>query len=440
MPISGSYSAMELRRRGVLILCLSILLAWFFPVTDASAAGTFTLGVKRGSSYVYINEKEMFVTVTLEGGSAPYTVEADFSVGGESREVIEKTFSHAGTYTISRMPRKGGEWKITVTARDSQGAQKKRSVEIKGSTRSYDTEEAYQDGLERLKLTGDWRADLVTVAQFQLGYRESTSDYIEGGSGEEIGATRYGIWMGDPYSEWCATFLAYSMMKAGMTIADDLSYADVIKWLEIITDMGAYHRRDYQPQTGDIVFLIPKNTNFIGHMGVVEFATENTIGTIEGNVSGAVARRTYYLGDERIAGFASMESLMGYEGVPFSGDPPVVFEVDDLNDRPGYINRGKVNMRGGTDSGSERLFKNLTKGTRVMVMAEITINDEDWLQVDYQGTLGYIMSKYVDVDPDTEDLSSCGCYDEESEERICEDECVCFCHGDALHVEADRAF
>ena len=97
MPISGSYSAMELRRRGVLILCLSILLAWFFPVTDASAAGTFTLGVKRGSSYVYINEKEMFVTVTLEGGSAPYTVEADFSVGGESREVIEKTFSHAGT-------------------------------------------------------------------------------------------------------------------------------------------------------------------------------------------------------------------------------------------------------------------------------------------------------------------------------------------------------
>ena len=60
--------------------------------------------------------------------------------------------------------------------------------------------------------------------------------------------------------------------------------------------------------------------------------------------------------------------------------------------------------------------------------------------MDYQGTLGYIMSKYVDVDPDTEDLSSCGCYDEESEERICEDECVCFCHGDTLHVEADRAF
>ena len=400
MPISVSGSAMEHLKRWALILCLGMLLAGLVPVEGASAAGPFTLGVKRGSSYVYINEKEMFVNVTLEGGQAPYTVEADFSLEKESREVIRETYEQAGTYVISRIPRKGGDWKITVTAQDAAGETKKRTVEIRGSTRSYDTEKEYRDGLDRLPLTGDWRADLVMVAQFQLGYRESTSDYIEGDNGEEIGATRYGLWMDDPYSEWCASFIGYSMFQAQIPLVYRIGYADVPAWVERAKEMDAYRRRDHQPQIGDIVFLIPRNMSGIGHIGIVEFVTENTIGTIEGNVSDSVARRTYYLDDERIAGYASMEAMMDDYGVKYTEDPQVVYRINDFTDCGGIVSRNKVNMRRGTDSGSERLFKNIEKGTALTVLAEIIINDERWLQVEHEGKLGYILKKYVDVDTD----------------------------------------
>jgi len=400
MPISVSGTVMERLRRWTLILCVGMLMAGLAPMKGACAAGAFSLSVKRGSSYVYINEKEMFVTVALEGGTAPYTVEADFSLADESREVIRETYEQPGTYTISRMPRKGGDWKITVTAEDAAGERKKRTVEIRGSTRSYDTEEEYRDGLDRLRLTGDWRADLVTVAQFQLGYRESTSDYIEGDSGQEIGATRYGLWMDDPYSEWCASFIGYSMFQAQIPLVYRIGYADVYDWIESARNMNAYRRRDHQPQIGDIVFLIPRNADTASHIGIVEFVTENTIGTIEGNVNDSVARRTYYLDDERIAGYASMEAMMDDYGVKYAEDPQVVYRINDFTDRGGIVSRSKVNMRRGTDSGSERLFKNIEKGTALTVLAEIIINDERWLQVEHEGKLGYILKKYVDVDTD----------------------------------------
>ena len=62
------------------------------------------------------------------------------------------------------------------------------------------------------------------------------------------------------------------------------------------------------------------------------------------------------------------------------------------------MSRNKVNMRAGTDSASERLFKDLEKGVQLTVAAEITINDDTWYQVKYREKLGYILAKYVDVD------------------------------------------
>lgn len=397
MPISRSGKGFGYGKRGMMLLLIGIMLV--FPALSAARAENFSLRMKRGMSYVYINEKEMFVTLTLAGGQAPYEVEVSFGVDGEVKETFRHTCETPGEYVFGRVPRKTGDWQIQAEAEDASGQKKKASAEIRGSKRVYEDEEvAFREGLERLPLTGDWRADLVTVAQFQLGQRESGSDYIADYDGGQTGATRYGAWLGDPYSDWCAAFIGYSLYRANIPLVEELGYGDVSTWLKHTQDMGAFRRAGYRPQTGDIVFLMPGGTSEISHIGIVEFSTENTIGTIEGNVSDAVVRNTCLLDDRRIAGYASMEALMDFKGVAYQQEPPLLFSVRDFSDRPGYVNRSKVNMRAGMDSASGRMFKNLEKGERLTVMAEITINDDAWVQVKYREKLGYILARYVDVD------------------------------------------
>lgn len=397
MPISGSRKRFGYGKRGVMLLLIGIMLA--FPALTTARAESFSLRMKRAMSYVYINEKEMSVTLTIAGGQAPYEASVTFEVDGEIKETFTRTCETPGEYTFSRMPRKTGDWQIKAEVEDAAGQMKKASAEIRGSKRTYEDEEvAFRDGLERLRLTGDWRADLVMVAQFQLGQRESGSDYFTEYDGEQTGATRYGAWVGDPYTDWCAAFIGYSLYRAHIPLVEDLGYGDVSAWLRRSRDMGVFCRAGYLPKTGDIVFLMPGGNGEISHIGIVEFATENTIGTIEGNVSDTVGRRAYALDDIRIAGYASMEALMDHKGVAYQPEPPLAYTVRDFSDRPGYVSRNKVNMRAGTDSASERIFKDLEKGVQLTVTAEITINDDAWYQVKYREKLGYVLAKYVDVD------------------------------------------
>lgn len=441
MPISDSRRIPGIVKRIMALLFVCIAMTAFLASPEAlAAAGSFSLSVRRERSYVYINEREMRIAVNLSGGTAPYTVTATFSVEGDTVEAITRTFDQPGSYTIQRMPRRGGDWDILIEAEDAAGTLLTDTVQIRGSVRPRSTEEEYQDGLERLHMTGDWRADLITVAQYQIGDRESPSDYIIGEAGEPVGATRYGVWMDDPYSEWCATFIAYSMMKAEIPLAYDFSFADVGDWVARARSLGAYRRQDYEPAIGDIVFLIPKNTSTIGHIGIVEFATSTTIGTIEGNASDSVARRCYYLDDERIAGYMSMEALMDDARQFYQEDAPVPYQVYDLADRYAYVSANKVNMRAGPSGSGERLFKNLTEGTRVTVTARVIINDTQWYQVEYKDKLGYILAKYMQVDPSADDISECGCYDLGTGGRICSAGCMCLCHGFTMTVEEDEPF
>ena len=397
MPISRSGKGFGYGKRGMMLLLFWLMLA--LPVLTAAQAESFSLRMKRAMSYVYINEKEMSVTLTIAGGQAPYEASVSFEVDGEIKETFTRTCETPGEYTFSRVPRKTGEWQIRAEVEDASGQKKKASAEIRGSKRVYEDEEVgFQEGLERLRLTGDWRADLVTVAQFQIGQRESGSDYLTDYDGGQTGATRYGAWLDDPYSDWCAAFIGYSLYRANIPLLEELGYGDVSTWLRHSQDMDAFRHAGYSPQIGDIVFFMPGGTSEISHIGIVEFATETTIGTIEGNVSDAVVRNAYLLDDSRIAGYASMEALMDFKGVSCQQEPPLVYSVRDFSDRPGYVNRNKVNMRAGTDSASRRLFKDIEKGARLMVTAEITINDDVWFQVKYREKLGYILQKYVDVD------------------------------------------
>ena len=78
---------------------------------------------------------------------------------------------------------------------------------------------------------------------------------------------------------------------------------------------GQFHLTD--PQPGDQIFFTYRPGE-ISHTGIVEKVDGETVTTIEGNTSDMVARRTYQLGDSRIAGFGRPDwSLVS--SVPESG-------------------------------------------------------------------------------------------------------------------------
>ena len=67
-------------------------------------------------------------------------------------------------------------------------------------------------------LTGLWSADLLTVAQSQLGYEQSEKNFeLDADDGVTVRHyTRYGEWYGNPYGEWDVMFLSYCLNYAGV--------------------------------------------------------------------------------------------------------------------------------------------------------------------------------------------------------------------------------
>ena len=65
-------------------------------------------------------------------------------------------------------------------------------------------------------LSGDWSADLLTVAQSQLGYTQSEKNFeVDADDGQTVRHyTRYGEWYGNPYGEWDVMFLSYCLKYA----------------------------------------------------------------------------------------------------------------------------------------------------------------------------------------------------------------------------------
>ena len=57
-----------------------------------------------------------------------------------------------------------------------------------------ETREQWEQTFAEVTLTGDWRQDVIAIAETQLGYEESIQNYIVTEDGEVKGITRYGQW------------------------------------------------------------------------------------------------------------------------------------------------------------------------------------------------------------------------------------------------------
>lgn len=147
-------------------------------------------------------------------------------------------------------------------------------------------------------LSGQWRADVVAVAESQLGYAASTRNYIVDEAGGMHGYTRYGAWYGSPYGEWCAMFASFCLHYASVPEDSIPAQAGCIRWTEQLQALGRYAAAGAAaPQPGDLVFFDTGSDGYADHVALVAEVSADgaSLTTIEGNVGGCVVRKQHAL-------------------------------------------------------------------------------------------------------------------------------------------------
>lgn len=177
-------------------------------------------------------------------------------------------------------------------------------------TADLETAQDWEKTFAELELSGDWRRDVVALAKTQLGYEESTKNYIVE-DGNPKGYTRYGDWYGIPYGDWCAMFVSFCLDYAG--VEDMPLDCNCPNWIRTLTEAKRYYSRDdYVPLSGDLIFFDWNGDGSSDHVGLVaEYipATEDalaTVRTIEGNSGNCVKYNGYAPNDTTIMGYGAL--------------------------------------------------------------------------------------------------------------------------------------
>lgn len=185
-----------------------------------------------------------------------------------------------------------------------------------------ETPQIWEQTMADAPLTGEWRNDLLAVAQTQLGYQESQNNYIVMEDGETTrGYTRYGAWDGNPYEEWCASFVSFCLHYADVPEGKFPQDNNCSTWMETLQgeEYNLYipareeaedgSETVYTPSAGDLVFFTWNQNDSADHIGIVaevipaEGEESAKIITIEGNKSDEVAYHTYAPDSEEILGY-----------------------------------------------------------------------------------------------------------------------------------------
>ena len=167
----------------------------------------------------------------------------------------------------------------------------------------------WEQSIAGADLTGNWADDVIAVAQTQVGYVESTKNYIVAEDGEMKGITRYGQWYGDPYEDWSAMFVSFCLHYAGIPKTSVPYEADCAYWVSELSAAGLYQSADtYIPSKGDIVFFDNDWNDSADHVGLVAEVTGDGTGiqAIEGDSAGCVQYLSYGCSASNILGYAAM--------------------------------------------------------------------------------------------------------------------------------------
>lgn len=174
-------------------------------------------------------------------------------------------------------------------------------------TADVETQNDWQQSFGDVTLTGNWRQDAVAIAKTQLGYTESTANYLVEDDGQGLrGYTRYGAWYGDPYGDWDAMFVSFCLHYAG---AEDIPMdKDCGSWVAALADAFIL-AQSHEAAPGELVFFDRDGDGTADHVALVSEVTAGEDGissgftAIAGDVDNAVQQLSYAAEDSTILGY-----------------------------------------------------------------------------------------------------------------------------------------
>lgn len=207
----------------------------------------------------------------------------------------------------------------------------------------------FYKNLTQIELTGDGVTDLLAVALSQISYLEGTNQSgFNGTQGGNKNYTEYCYNMGSVggYNyAWCAAFVSWSLLQSGCTNQNtqgawcrnhegDRNYiwreVGCYRWYNQLKRFGYGHADDgkYTPKPGDLVFFETSE-----HIGIVRYAKDGRVYTVEGNTSGGegvasegggVYCKNYKIGGGSIRGYGSLplKTVDSVQKVDYSGENP----------------------------------------------------------------------------------------------------------------------
>ncbi len=170
--------------------------------------------------------------------------------------------------------------------------------------------------------TGNQIADLIAVANTQIGYTEGNSTSQMGGtSGGSGNYTKYGSWYGINPGAWCAMFVSWCANQAGISGSIIPKHASCDVGMQWFKNNGLWKWSkclggSYTPKAGDIIYF-RTNTSITydsTHVGIVYASDSSYVYTIEGNASNRCQKKSYSLSSAYILGYGVPQYTSGSTG------------------------------------------------------------------------------------------------------------------------------
>ena len=171
-------------------------------------------------------------------------------------------------------------------------------------TADVETAEAWEQTFAGVTLTGNWRQDTLAIAETQLGYAESTKNYVVAEDGETVkGYTRYGAWCEEPYGDWNTMFLTFCLHYAGVEGVP--SGRDCGGWVTSWAD-AFEPAQSHTPAVGDLVLFDRDGDGTADRAGLVARLTDSGFAAMEGDAEDAVRLLTYGADAPGILGYINL--------------------------------------------------------------------------------------------------------------------------------------
>lgn len=165
-----------------------------------------------------------------------------------------------------------------------------------------ETAELWEQTFAGVTLTGNWRQDTLAIAETQLGYAESTKNYVVAEDGETVkGYTRYGAWCGEPYGDWNVMFLTFCLHYAGVEGVGRDCGGWVTSWADAFEPA-----QSHTPAAGDLVLFDRDGDGTADRAGLVAQITDSGFAAMEGDAEDVVRLLTYGADDPGILGYINL--------------------------------------------------------------------------------------------------------------------------------------